>query len=71
MISGPLYTIASTANGRWRISGPDIWGAFITEAFIYEEERIAQSAADLLNGVHAQGYRRAQYDIRKALGVQG
>lgn len=67
------YSAAVGSDGKHCVDGPgDGFGYYA--GTLWPQLRLstkadAEAAATLANTAHAEGYRQAQYDIRKALGA--
>ena len=64
------YSVRETVNGEFLVDGPEIYSGVSQESLTYTDRVAAQCVVNTLNTIYASGYSRAQYDMRKALGVK-
>lgn len=68
-----IYKVALGHDGKFYPEGPgngfSFYSGTLFPEFRFDKEKQAKIASDIANTAYAEGYAKAQADMRKALGI--
>lgn len=72
----PPYESSFGSDRKYYIDGPDYGGqcgyhgGVLNPQYRWDDEELTERIAELMNIAYRKGYEKAQFDIRKTLGIK-